>query len=318
LPLAWFYKLAAGGAVKIFLVGGTGFLGRYMQRVLVSHGHEVTLLARQSFPEKRIDRSIRIVMGNPTVRGAWQKECAGHEVVINLAGTSIFRPWTKTARKEIFESRIRSTENIVEAMKDGDTCRKHLFNASGVGYYGYTNDALIDETAPAGDTFLARLARLWETAALGAREAGIRVVLCRFGIVLGREGGAFPRILRLVKLYLGAQWGSGRQWFSWIHEEDVAGILIYLLNHDTISGPINFTSPLPIANHEMLSTLNMTLNRKPLVPAVPQWFIRSILGEFSNEFIEGQRAVPGILTKNGYSFQFPTFSEAIADLIKQE
>ena len=302
--------------VKIFLAGGTGFLGRYLCRALTRYGHKVTLLVRSTASAGQVERNVRVVRGDPSVRGDWEEHCAGHEAVINLAGTSIFRPWTKTARKEIFESRICSTENIVEAMKKAQGGNVHLFNASGVGYYGYCKDTVVNEAEPPGDTFLAKLAQSWEATALSAREAGARVILCRFGIVLGREGGAFQRILPLAKLHLGAPWGSGKQWLSWIHERDVAEIFLFLLNHESINGPVNFTSPEPVTNREMLGTLNKVLKKKPFIPAMPAWALRCILGEFSNIFLEGQRAVPSVLKKNGFAFQFPTFTQAAADLVR--
>lgn len=304
--------------MKIFLAGGTGFLGRYLCRALTRCGHEVTLLVRPAVSAGQVEGNVRVVRGDLSARGDWQEHCAGHEAVINLAGASIFRPWTKTARKEIFESRIRSTEHIVEAMKYGQGGNLLLFNASGVGYYGYCKDAVINESGSPGNTFLAQLAQVWEATALNAREAGVRVILCRFGIVLGREGGAFQRILPLAKLRLGAPWGSGLQWFSWIHERDVAEIFFFLLDHKNINGPVNFTSPEPVRNREMLGTLNRLLNKKPLIPPIPGWLLRSILGEFSNVFLEGQRVVPGVLKKNGFDFQFPTFTQAAADLIRSQ
>lgn len=315
-PRTCLWEFTTRCAVKIFLAGGTGFLGRYLCRALARYGHEVTLLARLTTSTGQFERNVRVVRGDPSARGDWQEHCVGHDAVINLVGTSIFRPWTKTARKEIFESRIRSTENIVEAMKKAQGGAMHLFNASGVGYYGYRKDTVVNEAEPPGDTFLAKLAQSWEATALSARETGVRVILCRFGIVLGWEGGAFQRILPLAKLHLGAPWGSGKQWFSWIHEKDVAEIFFFLLNHESINGPVNFTSPEPVTNREMLGTLNKVLNKKPLIPAIPAWVLRCILGEFSNVFLEGQRAVPGILKKNGFVFQFPTFTQAAADLIR--
>ncbi len=276
----------------------------------------MTLLVRSAGSAGPAGHNVRIVRGDPSVRGDWQEQCARHEAVINLAGASIFRPWTRAARKEIFESRIRSTENIVEAMKNAQGGKPCLFNASGVGYYGYRKDVVVDEKEPGGDTFLAELARLWEATASGARKMGARVVLCRFGIVLGREGGAFPKMLALARLRLGAQWGSGRQWFSWIHERDVARIFSFLLGNESVSGPVNLTSPEPVTNREMADTLNKSLGKKPLITTIPGWTLRGALGEFSNVFLEGQRAVPGVLKEKGFPFEFPAFAQAAADLIR--
>jgi uncharacterized protein len=194
--------------VKIFLTGGTGFLGTYLHKFLARQGHEITLLVRSNCEAISVEGGVHVVMGDPTRRGDWQNHLAGQDTIINLAGAPIFRRWTETVKKAIFESRIRSTENIVEAVRSTRGSRVDLFNASGVGYYGYCSDRIITEEEPPGATFLAELARTWEATALCAEESGIRVVLCRLGIVLGREGGAFRQLLPLVKFHLGAPWAA--------------------------------------------------------------------------------------------------------------
>ena len=314
----WAHSVAIpwGWMMKIFMAGGTGFVGTYLIGALIRLGHEVTLLVRPSTDQGPFVRGARIVMGDPSVKGDWQEACAGHEAVINLAGASIFRLWTAGARKEILESRVRSTENIVEALGNGRKTGTVLLNASGVGYYGYRGDDIVDEGSGPGDTFLAGVAGTWETAALSAKESGVRVVLCRLGIVLGRGGGAFQRMLPLAAHHLGAPWGDGTQWFPWVHEADAAGIVAFLLDHGDIDGPVNLTSPNPVTNREMMKVLNKVLGKKPFIPSVPGWVLRSILAEFSNVFLRGQRAVPGVVTKNGFVFQFPDFRQAVTALIR--
>jgi uncharacterized protein len=304
--------------VKIFLAGGTGFLGRYLVSVLRAEGHEITVLVRPGSRGVVMPLSVRIIRGDPAMKGPWQEDLAGHEVVINLAGASIFQPWTKKARKDIRESRLTSTENIVEAMGRSAGAAMHLFNASGVGYYGFSGDVTVDEGYPPGDTFLAEVARSWEEAALQARDRGARVVLCRLGIVLGRRGGAIPKILPLVRLRLGAAWGRGDQWFSWVHEKDGAAMFSFLLHHEEITGPVNFTSPMPVTNREMMAVMNSLLAKKPYIRTIPEWAIRSGLGEFSTVFLKGQRAIPGVLERSGFTFEFPSFREAAADLTSFE
>jgi uncharacterized protein len=302
--------------MKIFMAGGTGFVGTYLAGALIGLGHDVTLLVRSSSDRGPFAHVARIVAGDPCVKGDWQESCAGHDAVINLAGASIFRLWTSKVRKEILESRVRSTENIVEALGGERKTGVVLLNASGVGYYGYRGDDIVDENSGAGDTFLAGVAGAWEGAALKARESGARVVLCRLGIVLGRGGGAFQKMLPLAAHHLGAPWGDGTQWFPWIHEADVAGIAAFLLDRKDIEGPVNFSAPNPVTNLEMMKVLNIVLGKKALIPSVPAWVLRAFLGEFSNVFLRGQRAVPGALTKNGFVFQFPDFRGAVADLIR--
>jgi uncharacterized protein (TIGR01777 family) len=301
--------------VKIFIAGGTGFVGNILSAALAGEGHEITVLIRPGADADAGTGGVRTVRGDPMTKGAWQEELAGHEAIINLVGASIFQPWTRKARREIYDSRMRSTENIVEALKTSKGGVMHLFNASGVGYYGFTKDAAVDEGCPPGNTFLAGVARSWEAAALGAEEAGVRVVLCRLGIVLGRRGGAFRKILPLVRSGVGGMWGSGEQWFPWVHEMDVARIVSFLLKREDIRGPVNFTSPGLARNREMLEIMNGLLGKEPFIRAIPEWMIRRLLGEFSTVFLEGQRAVPGILARNGFVFHFPTLREAVVDLM---
>lgn len=177
--------------MKIFLAGGTGFLGKYLCRVLPGQGHDLTVLTRPGTSMEDFGRNVRVVKGDPTEEGDWQESLTGHDAVINLTGTSIFQRWTRRIKEEILASRILATENIVSALTKIKGKEVHLLNASGVGYYGPRGDNIVDEDAPPGDTFLASVAKSWESAARRAEEAGIRVVLCRFGIVLGQNGGAW-------------------------------------------------------------------------------------------------------------------------------
>jgi uncharacterized protein len=302
--------------MKIFLVGGTGFLGKYLCRVMPGEGHVLTALVRSGSNLEGFGRSVSIVTGDPTREGKWQESLAEHEAVINLAGTSIFQRWTKKIRKEILESRVLSTQKIVSALKGVQGRETCLLNASGVGYYGFYGNEIVDELHPPGDTFLASVAESWESAARIAEEAGIRVVQCRFGIILGRNGGAFPRMLPLFRHRLGATWGMGEQWFSWIHEKDAAGIISFLLAHKETRGPVNFTSPNPVTNQQMTETLNNLLNKKPCIRRLPEWFFHLVFGEFAEVFLEGQRALPRALLQQGFAFRFPTLKEAITDLIQ--
>ncbi len=300
--------------LKIFLAGATGFLGRHVCRALIGKGHEITMLMRSPVAMGCVESGIRVVEGDPVREGAWQHCVAGHDAVINLTGASIFRRWSKKIKEEIYHSRIRSTENIVEAIKSSQEKLVRFFNASGVGYYGHSHDVAVDERSPAGDTFLARVARTWEATAMKAEEAGIKVVLCRFGIVLGKHGGALQRMLPLVTLHLGAPWGCGRKWFSWIHEDDAAEIVSFLLSREDIYGAVNFTSPNPVRNHEVMATLRRALGKKTLIPTMPAWLFRCIFGELAGEFIEGQRALPEVLLKSGFHFRYPSLQDAVGDL----
>ncbi len=207
--------------VKVFMTGGTGFVGTYLSRDLVQAGHTITILSRRPQPPAPGQAGISFVTGNPTQAGPWMAAVPEHDWIINLAGASIFGRWSEAHKKEIFESRVRTTRNLVAALAPGD--RRQLFcSTSAVGYYGPRGDEELIEDSPPDDGFLGELSRLWESEALKARDLGVRVVVTRFGIVLGRGGGALGQMVPMFKKFLGGPMGSGDQWFSWIHQADHA------------------------------------------------------------------------------------------------
>jgi uncharacterized protein (TIGR01777 family) len=303
--------------MKIFFTGGTGFVGAYLTRRLAQQGHEITILTRSSGAQGRSSGEISFVTGDPLKPGNWQQMLFDHDAIINLAGGSIFRRWTKKARKTIRDSRILVTRHVVDALTDDSLEAKTrvLISASAVGYYGSSHkDDEIDESSPSGNDFLAELARDWESEACKGESAGLRVVTTRFGVVLGRNGGALKQMLPAFRKGLGSPLGSGKQWFPWIHEEDLFNIMTFLLNKDTLSGPVNCTAPNPVTNREMSKSLAKTLHR-PLLPSVPGFVIKTALGEFGNVLLKGQRVIPKRLLENGFSFSFPTLPEALDDLL---
>jgi uncharacterized protein (TIGR01777 family) len=301
--------------MKIFLIGGTGFIGRIVVSSFIQKGHEVTLLVSSNKKIEVFNRNLEVISGDPALPGEWQKNMGLHDIVINLAGTSIFQRWNNRIKDQIYTSRITTTRNIVEGLKTYNKEIKHFFNASGVGYYGYNQEAVFNEKSPPGNSFLALVARDWEQEALNAQSLGVRTVLCRFGIVMGREGGAFKNMLPLFKSYCGGTWGNGKQWFSWIHENDVINGIDFLLGHKFIEGPVNFTAPHPVQNRELVESMKEVLRRKSIIPAIPGFFIKCLLGEFSEVFLKGQRAIPAQLVENGYKFYFSDFKECLTDLL---
>lgn len=301
--------------MKVFMVGGAGFIGKGLATELERHGHSCTILTRRSIIQDDESKRVRYVRGNPLEAGPWQKEMMGHHVVINLAGTSIFQRWSRNVREDIVSSRITSTRRIVEAITNSPDRDIQLFNASGIGYYGYHKDELVDEQFPSGDTFLAGAASLWESEARKAEAMGTRVVLCRFGIVLGSGGGALDRIAASVRFHLGATWGTGQQWFSWIHENDVIRAFLFLLREKTIQGPVNFTAPEPVTNREMSAAFERVLRKHSCVKTLPGWLFELVLGEFSHVFLEGQRVIPRRLLDHGFQFQFPTLKPSLENLL---
>jgi hypothetical protein len=238
----------------------------------------------------------------------------GADAVVNLVGTSIFRRWTLQVRRAIRESRVQSTRSIVDVLRcgAGDT---PLINASAVGIYGPRGDEILDEGADHGDDFLARVAADWEKEARAAEEAGTRVVRCRFGIVLGASGGAMDMLLPLFRCMMGSPLGMGRQWFPWIHLDDLVRILVYCIDRSDMRGAFNCTASHPVTNRELSFTLSSVVRRPILVPFIPAWAIRIMLGEFGTLLTKGQRAVPRRLQEEGFHFNYPKLRGALEQIV---
>jgi hypothetical protein len=300
--------------MKVFITGGTGFLGAALTEKLLTEGHLVTILSRSS--QNRIIRAgLAYTTGNPAMSGPWQEEIGRHDVVINLAGASIFQPWNTRNKEAIYTSRILTTRNIVDAIAKHADKKIILLSGSAVGYYGFRDDEELDESGAPGDDFLATVVNAWETEAIKAEENGARVVLCRIGVILGKDGGALSKMLAVFKWGIGSPLGSGKQWFSWVSLPDLVNIFLYLMENKTISGPVNCTSPHPVTNREMTKALGRALHRPVILPPVPAFLLKGVLGEFSDVFVKGQKVIPGKLLKNGFVFEFPEIKEAFAHLV---
>ena len=301
--------------MKIIISGGTGFIGNILTKKFIQHGHEVTVLARSIGKDRTLPKGVEFILCDTTKPGTWQTAVVQHDAVINLAGTSIFRRWTPEGKHEILDSRTISTKNIVAALAERRGKATRFLNASGVGYYGFRGDEIVNESNSPGNDFLAQVAQQWESIAASASQFGASVVLCRMGHVLGGNGGVMERLTMITKLRLGSQWGNGLQWVSWIHESDLADIYLFLLEHREIEGPVNVTAPEPIRNKDMMMLLRQHLKRRSILPRVPGFVLKLITGEFSSVFLKGQRALPQILLARGYTFKYPAVTEALHELL---
>ncbi|MGW8161906.1 MAG: TIGR01777 family oxidoreductase [Desulfobulbales bacterium] len=299
--------------MKVFITGGTGFLGKALTAALLADGHSVTILSR-SPRHRSLTLGLTYCEGNPTKEGPWQEVVAGYDAVINLAGASIFQVWNNRNKEAIRSSRIRTTRNLVHAV--GEAKRKiTLLNGSAVGYYGPRGDEDLGEDSPPGGDFLAEVARSWEEEAKKAEQFGARVVLCRIGVILGRDGGALSKMLAVFKWGLGSPLGSGAQWFSWVALHDLVKIFVFLLKNEDISGPVNCTAPNPVTNREMTAALGRALHRPIILPPIPAFIIKGVLGEFGDVFVKGQKVLPKKLLDHGFVFDFPEIEPAFAHLV---
>lgn len=297
--------------MNILLTGGSGFVGTQLIARLVNEGHHVTVISRSTAGQNRLSGEVKFIQGDTTREGAWQDAVSNNEVIINLAGASIFTRWNDKTKKLIYDSRILTTRNIVNAIEHDNVI---LFNASAVGYYGPRDDEEITEESSNGDDFLGIVCRDWEKEALKAEAKGVRVIIPRFGIVLGKGGGALAQMVPMFKKYLGGPLGSGKQWSPWIHMEDLIDAFLFLLKKPEIEGPVNFCAPNPVRNEELTKALGEILNRPSFMPA-PSFMVRLMLGEFADILLTGQRVIPKKLQETGFQFKFSQIREALRDLI---
>ncbi|TLM99434.1 TIGR01777 family protein [bacterium] len=294
--------------MKIFITGGTGFIGSKLTNFLHSHGHEVVLLLRPSEARRHLGNGFAKVVGESTEPGPWQEAVCLCDAAINLAGRPIAGKWDKAAKEEIRSSRILTTKNLVDAIPSGSGFR--LLSTSAVGYYGDGGEALLDESAPGGSDFLATVARDWETEAMRAADKGAAVAITRFAIVLGRDGGALLELEKVTRRFAAGPIGGGRQWFSWIHIEDLLRALLFLIENPKITGPVNLCSPFAVRQGDFASRLAQKLHRPALLPT-PAFALRMVLGEFADTLLFSQRMVPKKLDSAGFAFLYPEMEQAL-------
>lgn len=297
--------------MRIFLTGGTGFLGCHLIPQLTARGHTVTLLTRRA---RAASFGLTVLQGDPAQPGAWQAAVAGHDAIINLAGESLSRRWTAARKQRILASRAETTRHLVAAMHAARPRPSCLIQASAIGCYGSTGDQWRTEEAAFGHDFLAEVTRAWEAASEPAEAAGIRTVRLRIGVVLGRDGGALPRLMRPFRWGLGTPLGSGRQYYSWIHVDDWVRLVLFCLDQP-VAGPLNAVAPHPLPMRDFGRTLARVMLRPYWPVAVPAFLLRALLGEMATVVVDGQRVCPRRALDAGFIFRYPTLDAALSDLI---
>lgn len=301
-----------GEGMHIVLAGGSGFIGGHLARTLLAAGHRVTVLTRGGRPTAPGAREVR---WDGRSGGAWEEEIAACDAVVNLCGAGVAdRPWTQGRRKELVESRLNATRALVQALGRAPKKERVLVNASAVGLYGDGGDTALPETAPRGAGFLADLCARWEDEAWAAQAHGVRVVLPRIGVVLGRDGGALARMLPPFKLCVGGRLGSGAQFMPWIHVDDAVGLVLAALENPALRGPVNAAAPGAATNAEFTRALGTALGRPTPFP-VPGFVLRLILGDMSAILLDSQKVVPAAALAAGYRFRHPEIGPALSDLL---
>jgi uncharacterized protein (TIGR01777 family) len=306
--------------MRVFVMGGTGLVGSRLLERLRQRKDDIVLLSRR--PEaarEKLAGAGTVVEGDPMTAGPWTAQAAACDAAINLVGEGIFnRRWSEDFKKLLYDSRIRSTEHVAQALaKNPRTTSgspKFLVNASAIGYYGPRSDEELTEDSLPGDDFLARLCIDWEKAARSAEPAGVRVAVVRVGVVLDRQGGALRQMLKPFKMFVGGPVGSGKQWVSWVHHQDLVGLLLLALENPEARGALNGTAPAPVTNKSLSKALGRALHRPSFMPT-PKLMLRVALGGVAGLVTTGQRVLPRRAEALGYWFRFPDIDAALADIL---
>jgi uncharacterized protein len=304
---------------KILVTGATGFVGSALVRALLSQGHEVSVLSRDVGKARMLfGGKAQLLAWAPPARWPSADELGRHDAIVHLAGErAIFQRYDERSRRRIRDSRVLVTRKLVELMKETTTRPSTLVCASAVGYYGaQPPDTLLTENDPLGTGFLAELCHEWESAAREAESLGVRVVSARLGVVLGAGGGALGAMLGTFRAGLGGRIGTGQQVMSWIHLEDAVRALTWCLSHEELRGAVNVVGPQPIDNAEFTKVLGQALGRPTLLP-VPAFALRAIFGEGAEPLLTGQRVMPQVLQEQGFVWNYPVISQALAEALRK-
>ena len=305
--------------MKIAISGATGFVGSRLVERLHTEGHRILVLTRNpTFAQKVFPSpafpNLEIIAYTPCVSGTWQNAISGCDGVVNLAGEPIAEGrWTPERKREILNTRKLGTQKIVEAIAKANPRPIVLVNTSAIGYYGTSETASFDEDSASGNDFLAQVCQEWEQEATKVKDTNVRLVILRFGIVLG-NGGALGKMITPFKLFAGGPIGSGQQWFSWIHLDDIVGLIIQALTNPTMEGVYNSTAPQPVRMNDLSTTMGNVMNRPSWLP-VPGFAIEAILGDGAKVVLEGQKVLPKRTLESGFEYQYPNLQSALTQIL---
>ncbi len=304
--------------MNIVISGGTGFIGVRLCDTLSKAGHTVRVLSRNPHREKKSTDQLQYIYWDPSNPVGLQPVIEEADAVVNLAGESIgTKRWTPARKKQILESRLQSTFALVSAITTAGKKPSVMVSTSAIGIYDHTKEAVYDESSETGSDFLAEVCTMWEREARKAEQENVRVTIVRFGIVLGKSGGALQRMLLPFKLFAGGPLGSGKQWMQWIHIDDVVGIIRFALENENVSGVLNATSPNQVTNKEFSKVLGKVLRRPSFMPA-PAFALRIMLGEMADTLLlNGQQVLPERTRELGYSFQYTDLEPALRNIMKK-
>jgi uncharacterized protein (TIGR01777 family) len=302
---------------SVLLTGGTGFIGRLLTRALLARGDRVTVLSRDpSRTSGRLPKGAVAVAYDPEREGPWLDELGRASAVVHLAGENVAQRWTDEARRRILSSRVESTRLVVEGMRRAEKKPDVFVSASAIGIYGARpGTERLTETSARGQGFLADVVDAWEAAAKPAESLGVRTILLRIGIVLGEGGGPLEKMLVPFKMFAGGPIGSGAHVISWVHADDVVGLILFCLDNPAARGPLNAVAPNAVTNEELAKAIGRAMHR-PSWFRVPEPLIKVAMGEAAEIITTGQRVLPQRAEELGYEFRWPNLDPALASILK--
>nr|CAD1830424.1 unnamed protein product [Ananas comosus var. bracteatus] len=310
-------KPSQGSQVVVSITGATGFIGQRLVQKLLADDHKVRVLTRSRAKARLVFPAEKFPEILIAEEEEWEKCIQGSNGVVNLAGMPISTRWSSEIKKEIKKSRINVTSKIVGSINrtNPDFRPSVLVSATAIGYYGTSETHSFDETSPSGNDYLSEVCREWEARASEV-DNNVRLVLIRIGIVLGKDGGALAKMIPLFMMFAGGPLGSGKQWFSWIHLDDLVNLICEALTNPSYKGVINGTAPNPVRLSQMCDHLGQVIGRPSWLP-VPDFALKVVLGEGASVVLEGQKVLPVRAKELGFSFQYPYVKEALKAIVKE-
>jgi uncharacterized protein (TIGR01777 family) len=294
------------------MTGATGLIGRRLMKVLAADGHSLHVLSRHA--GTNLPAGVKLSAWDPMKNEPPADSLQNADVVVHLAGEPVAQRWSEESKRKIRDSRVIGTRNLVQALAKLPAKPAALVCASAIGYYGSRGDEVLTENSAPGTGYLAEVCEAWEKEAIAAEALGMRVATVRTGIVLDPRGGALQKMLPPFRMGVGGKVGSGRQWMSWIHLDDLAGIFKMAIEKP-VQGPVNGAAPNPVVNADFTKALAIALKRPALFP-VPEFGLKLLFGEMSTVLLGSQRVQPQKAVSSGYRFRFPQLPGALADLLK--
>uniref|UniRef100_A0ACD5XA72 Uncharacterized protein n=1 Tax=Avena sativa TaxID=4498 RepID=A0ACD5XA72_AVESA len=305
-------------SLTVAITGATGFVGRRLVQKLLSDDHKVCVLTRSATKAASVFPATTYPGVTIAEQGDWERCITGSSAVVNLAGMPISTRWSPEVKREILESRVNVTSKVVDHINSASAdARPSVFvSATAVGYYGTSETDSFDESSPSGDDYLSHVCREWEGRARQVNEDDVRLVLIRIGVVLGKDGGALAKMIPLFMMFAGGPLGSGRQWFSWIHLDDLVELIYESIKNPAYRGVINGTAPNPVRLAEMCDRLGQVVGRPSWLP-VPELALKAVLGEGATVVLDGQKVLPVRANQLGFSYRYPYVRDALKAIAKE-